>query len=177
MIERNKEIVGLWNADKLSTSQIASKIGVTKNTVIGVIRRARIAGLITREVVVDPAARGKLGGKKKGWRERSKKMAKEPKGSLPKLFIAASKEEAQDTEAVGVSFADLRHDGCRYPTSRFEGEHYFCGEPKRDTRTSYCEKHHTLCWNKKMRMTELELLRLKGMYAKRAWMQSKGNSQ
>lgn len=175
MIERNKEIVRLWNEDKLSASQIGAQLGLTKNTIIGTVKRARAKGLITKGKDRNNAERGKLGHKRKGWRESDRRADKASKGSLPKLFVAVKEE--QSPQAVGVSFMDLAHTGCRYPTSRFDGEHYFCGEPKRDTKTSYCEHHHSLCWHKKKRMTEAEMLKLKSMYAKRVWMQSKEGHQ
>lgn len=168
MSERNKEIIRLWNEEK-SAKEVAVVLGVTKNVVISVITKARDKGLITRAKLPSNRSRGAFG---QAILRNKKRVVEKKATTMPKLFVAD--KEKEDAVAIGVSFLELNHDGCRYPTSRFEGQHYFCGEPKRDTKTSYCETHHALCWHEKKRLTPSEMLKLKTMYAKRAWMQSKG---
>ena len=41
----------------------------------------------------------------------------------------------------GVAFADLQHDHCRWPIGGA-----FCGEVRRDERTSYCDAHHRIAY-------------------------------
>ena len=41
----------------------------------------------------------------------------------------------------GVAFADLQHDHCRWPIGGA-----FCGEVRRDERTSYCAHHHRIAY-------------------------------
>ena len=41
----------------------------------------------------------------------------------------------------GVAFADLQHDHCRWPIGGA-----FCGEARRDERTSYCAHHHRIAY-------------------------------
>lgn len=41
----------------------------------------------------------------------------------------------------GVSFAQLQHDHCRWLTDGL-----YCGEPRRDERTSYCAHHHRIAY-------------------------------
>jgi hypothetical protein len=169
MSERNKEIIRLWNEEK-SAKEVAVVLGVTKNVVISVITKARDKGLITRAKLPSNRSRGEFG---QAIIRNKKRLVEKKATTMPKLFVA----DKEDDAAIGVSFLELDHDGCRYPTSRFEGQHYFCGEPKRDTRTSYCELHHALCWHQKKRLTPAEMLKLKTMYAKRAWMQSTGRDR
>ena len=169
MSERNKEIIRLWNEEK-SAKEVALVLGVTKNVVISVITKAREKGLITRAKLPSNRSRGEFG---QAIIRNKKRLVEKKATTMPKLFVA----DKEDDAAIGVSFLELDHDGCRYPTSRFEGQHYFCGEPKRDTRTSYCELHHALCWHQKKRLTPAEMLKLKTMYAKRAWMQSTGTDR
>ena len=169
MSERNKEIIRLWNEEK-SAKEVALVLGVTKNVVISVITKAREKGLITRAKLPSNRSRGEFG---QAIIRNKKRLVEKKATTMPKLFVA----DKEDDAAIGVSFLELDHDGCRYPTSRFEGQHYFCGEPRRDTRTSYCELHHALCWHQKKRLTPAEMLKLKTMYAKRAWMQSTGSDR
>lgn len=164
MSERNKEIIRLWNEEK-SAKEVALVLGVTKNVVISVITKAREKGLITKAKLPSNRSRGESG---RAIIRNKKRLVEKKATTMPKLFVA----DKEDPVAIGVSFLELNHDGCRYPTSRIEGQHYFCGEPRRDTRTSYCELHHALCWHQKKRLTPAEMLKLKTMHAKRAWMQS-----
>ena len=171
MSERNKEIIRLWNEEK-SAKEVAIIMGVTKNMVISIITRARGKGLITRAKLPSNRSRGAFG---QAIIRNKKRLVEKKATTMPKLFVADKEEE--DGVAIGVPFLELSHNGCRYPTSRFEGQHYFCGEPKRDTKTSYCELHHALCWHQKKRLTPSQMFQLKSMYAKRAWMQSKGDAR
>jgi hypothetical protein len=172
MSERNSEIIRLWNEDK-SASQVAGILGLTRNIVISVITKARSKGLITRPKLASNRLRGAHG---QAILRNQRRNTEKKATSLPKLFVREKKGN-EDAAAVGVPFLELDLNGCRYPTSRFGGQHFFCGEPRRDTRTSYCEQHHALCWYQKKKMTESEMLKLKTMYAKRAWMQSKGSDR
>jgi hypothetical protein len=41
----------------------------------------------------------------------------------------------------------LEHNSCRYPIGELTSpDFHFCKKPRRDTLTSYCAEHHTLCW-------------------------------
>jgi hypothetical protein len=60
MNERNAEIIRLWNAN-ISAQQIGKKLAVTRNTIIGVVTRARALDLITRPMVMSPSQKGRMG--------------------------------------------------------------------------------------------------------------------
>jgi hypothetical protein len=60
MNERNAEIIRLWNAN-ISAQQIGKKLTVTRNTIIGVVTRARELGYITRPMVMSASEKGRMG--------------------------------------------------------------------------------------------------------------------
>ena len=53
MNERNAEIIRLWNLN-ITAQEIGKRLGVTRNTIIGVVTRARVLGHITRPMVMKP---------------------------------------------------------------------------------------------------------------------------
>lgn len=68
--ERNAEIVRLWNLN-VTAQDIGKKLGVTRNTIIGVVTRARALDLITRPMVMSPSQKGRMGNiVKYGFRKR-----------------------------------------------------------------------------------------------------------
>jgi hypothetical protein len=143
MSERNDEIVRLWNLEN-SALTIGKQLGITKNTVIAVVTKSRLKGLITREKLPSNRSRGLRG----QLILRNKKRVVSKPAALPKPVSKNLYPSDEDPVAVGVSFMDLSSTGCKYPTSRFDGQHFFCGEPRRDSKTSYCSAHHSLCWQK-----------------------------
>ena len=60
MDERNAEIVRLWNLN-VTAQDIGKKLGVTRNTIIGVVTRARVLGHITRPMVMSASEKGRMG--------------------------------------------------------------------------------------------------------------------
>jgi hypothetical protein len=145
MIDRNSEIIRLWNDNK-SASEIANCVGVTRNSVIGVVTRARPIGLITRQQELSKAPRGRLGDfRKYGPRKMPRTFHIEFKTE------AAEEHEEQDSSIIGVSIMELETNSCRFPTSRVDDQHYFCGKPKRDHKTSFCAEHHAVVWVKPRR--------------------------
>ena len=169
MADRKSEIIRLWN-ENLGAKEIGIELGVTKNVVIGVVTRARESGdgSITRAkgpsmYTVDLSRRGKRSHKK---RENAPKVRVI---SLPRLFQAPPVEEPRDVNIVGVSLLDLGARSCRYPTSRVEEQHYFCGATTRDYATSYCAEHHAIVWVKKGKTTVRERSLLRHAYLSRQW--------
>ena len=53
------------------------------------------------------------------------------------------------SKVPGIGLMDLEHNSCRFPVSRIEGSHLFCGEARRDPKTSYCSHHHPIVWHKR----------------------------
>ena len=169
MIDRNSEIIRLWNRN-LSASKIAEKLGLTKNIVIGVVTRARDSGsgLITRDKAPG-IYEGGMSGKKVSHKKR---LGADPVKaiSLPKLFQAPLKKEEQDERIIGIPLWDLESHSCRYPTSRVDEQHYFCGEPKRDFATSFCAEHHKIVWIKKTKTNLVERGILRNAYLSKQWL-------
>ena len=143
MIERNEQIIKLWNENK-SATEIAKEVLVTRNTVIGVITRARPLGVITRPMMVEQAKRGRDGSERK--------KQKNPRTVVINRVFPMQIIEEQNPEIIGVSLFEIAHNGCRFPTSRFEDQHYFCGKAKRDSKTSFCSEHHQVVWLKPRRV-------------------------
>jgi hypothetical protein len=168
MNERNAEIIRLWNLE-IPSKDIALRLNITKNTVIGVVTRERDSGsgFITRKKTPGPYQNMKNG--KRSHRKRP--GAEQVKvHTMPKLFLVETKPEKIQTKIVGVSLFDLASNGCRFPTSRVGDQHYFCGEPKRDKATSYCAEHHALSFVKRRKLSPEELQRLQKGYAMKQWL-------
>lgn len=177
MIDRNAEIIRLWNAD-YSAKEIGAHLGITKNVVIGVITRLRDAGsdLITRPKIEDAAECGRHGQNRRRRRSHKKRPGADPVKAitLPRLFQAPPKRERPDLRIVRVSLYDLETRSCRYPTSRVDEQHYFCGNTTKDHTSSYCEKHHSLVWLKRKKMTQEETIKMRARYENKQWL--KGSS-
>jgi hypothetical protein len=76
MNERNIEIINLWN-DNVTAQAIGKKLGVTRNTIIGVVTRARVLGYITRPMVMSASEKGRMGNiVKYGYKRKTKEKAK-----------------------------------------------------------------------------------------------------
>ena len=176
MTDRNSLIIKLWNVDK-SSSQIATQLAITKNIVIGVITRERDSGsgLITRQKLPGPYDCGMRGGK----RTHKKRLGaqKVKVYTMPKLFRVETKPEKKQTKIIGIAFVNLKNNSCKFPTSRVEDQHYFCGAPRRDRNTSYCAEHHTICFVKKRKLTSEELRTLKQGYAMKQWLKGSEAAQ
>ena len=169
MAYRKSDIIRLWN-ENIGAKEIGIELGVTKNVVIGVVTRARQSGdgSITRAkgpsmYTVDLSSRGKRSHKKRENAPKTRVI------SLPRLFQAPPVEEPRDVNIVGVSLLDLGARSCRYPTSRVEDQHYFCGATTRDYATSYCAEHHGIVWVKRPRTTPKERTLLRNAYLSRQW--------
>jgi DNA-binding CsgD family transcriptional regulator len=76
MNERNAEIVRLWNLN-ITAQEIGKRLGVTRNTIIGVVTRARVLGHITRPMVMSASEKGRMGNiVKYGYKRKTKEKAK-----------------------------------------------------------------------------------------------------
>lgn len=49
---------------------------------------------------------------------------------------------------TGVHLTNLEAHHCRFPVDRVDGHTFFCGEPRKNPRSSYCETHHPIVWHK-----------------------------
>ena len=72
MNARNAEIVRLWNLN-ITAQEIGKRLGITRNTIIGVVTRARALGYITRPMVMSSSEKGRMGNLVKyGYRRKKK---------------------------------------------------------------------------------------------------------
>jgi len=169
VMDRNAEIIRLWN-ENLGAREIGIELGVTKNVVIGIVTRARESGngSITRAKGPSCYTTG-LNSKGKRSHKKRENAPKVRVISLPRLFQAPPVEEPRDVNIVGVPLLDLGRRSCRYPTSRVDDQHYFCGETTRDYATSYCADHHKIVWLKRGKTTPKEKALLRHSYLSRQW--------
>lgn len=114
--ETRKKVLRLWQENR-SGSQIAAELGVSRNAVLGVVKRHKDKG---------NALRGPL-----PWANRIQK----PK-PVERLFDYA-------TPPSGVTLMGLRHASCRYIV-REEETAIYCGRDK--TSGPYCADHYALCY-------------------------------
>ena len=167
MSERNNEIVRLWNLE-IPSKDIAAQLGITKNTVIGVVTRERNSGrgLITRKKTPGPYQNMKNGKRAHRKRPGAEKVKVH---TMPKLFQKDPEPILEQNIDGGIPFMSLDHGHCRYPIARKDEQHFFCGQPRRDADTSYCEAHHAMCHMKKKKLSAEDLRQLQKGYAMKQW--------
>jgi len=144
----------LWE-EKLTTSEIGRRLGLTKNAICGLIYRMRKEGILPSPSKNTSAA-GKpqqpVGGKVVPMKPRKKKTAK----TITPLPLFAAIEpppppppppppKVPSVQRDGIPFIDLRNNSCRYVVSGKRAEDFrFCGDPR--TTTAYCADHAALCY-------------------------------
>jgi len=136
----------------LTNPEIRDALGVSRNQVIGVRRRM----YMREKPAGEPPMQQQIV-------EAVEEPAVEPIKTVtlpakvdPSLFVCDEIEidevefEEPPVEAPGVSVAELTSGMCRYPIA-YTDQHYFCGNPRRDVKSSYCDEHHSLIWVKPIR--------------------------
>jgi len=166
MLDRNSEIIRLWNENN-SATYIACELSITRNIVIGVITRARAAGLITKPIVFEFTKRARASARSKPIipKDRKIRSAFYPMNKSENVY-----QDDNGSNENGIALIDLEHNQCRFPTNRFDGQHYFCGAVTRDSRTSYCAEHHAKVFVKKRKLTPAEIVELKKMQSLKQWL-------
>jgi len=112
-------------AQNLSYSEIARKLGITKNAAIGKARRLRISKPPAESVIKQ--------------RKPTPKPKEKPAPKPPAPAPGATMLEGMRF----VPMMELRENDCRYPVDK-EGETVFCGLPK--FKHSFCEAHAAKCY-------------------------------
>lgn len=128
--ERTEELRGLWNSG-FSCVDIAAKLEVTKNSVVG---KANRLGLEKRRDGTLSAKRPVRKREKRQLRPRFKRHS-----DLFSLFETATPLP----DFIGIQFVETDQTTCMYP----EGDGkmmLFCGQPRRDE-SSYCAGHRAIC--------------------------------
>lgn len=125
-------VINLWQEGK-SSGQIAESLNITRNSVMGIIHRAKKEGLVLRT------------GPKTVLIEKNIVKAK-PKPIVEEVaVIEFEKPQLPPKPANGKVLEDLRHGDCRYIISMHDtyGAVY-CSDPIE--RVSYCDAHAKLCY-------------------------------
>ena len=125
-----EEAIAMWNNNK-SSGQIAAHFGVTRNTVIGKMNRARAKGL---NVINKPSP----------FKAKPVPYSKPKVASKSKVTLKIVKDQPMKQ---GLFIYDLESGQCKYSIGESaEGEFLFCG--KAHTNNAYCDEHHALCYKK-----------------------------
>lgn len=112
----------MWDEGK-TASQIGAVVGRTRNSVISLVRRAKLPFRVKKVKV---------------------RAAPKPKPRpAPRVVLPVVKKDSVVKEVLpppeGVSLMELKRDTCRWPT----GDGIYCGGVAQGRR-SYCDAHHAL---------------------------------
>ncbi|MDY6960292.1 MAG: GcrA family cell cycle regulator [Pseudomonadota bacterium] len=134
--ERVASLTKLWT-DGLSASQIATRLGVTRNAVIGKVHRLELPARRTtqRAAVRRPLDRGTRGPRPSGHTAERRRG-----GSLKTLPAPRLRPLPQiEVEPCRIALLDLGEGQCRWPIGDpKEAGFAFCGHP---AHRSYCGRH------------------------------------
>ncbi len=129
-------------AEKLTARQMAERLGVTRNAVIGACSRFGVQ-------LGNPSHVSRCGGRKRADRKRPQRVAGaviapiRARSSAPPVPIKLDLEPVTELPFLCVELIDLKESSCRYP----HGDDHitFCGQA-RDGGSSYCAFHHRVVW-------------------------------
>ena len=123
--EQIERLKALWNDGRLSASQMAQRLGISRGAVLG---KAHRLGLCAKKPVKDTARA---------------KAAPLRRMKIPPPPPPRQDEPLTEPPFVGVALMELPRNGCRYPQGN--GPFKFCGQPVQEG-SSYCEFHRRLCY-------------------------------
>jgi GcrA cell cycle regulator len=151
------EFLRKWWIEGLSGSVIGTRLGVSRNAVIGKVHRLGLAGRITKErqtpdtIIIMMIIQAEID---KKCAERAKAKAAKPLQKEEKVMPEPQQEpDKKELERKGVSLFSLNHNTCKFPLWNFgELGDDFCGKPTYKylrgdeiVKSSYCEHHHKIC--------------------------------
>lgn len=141
--EQDSDLLNRWNVLKQSTRQIGDAFGLTKSAVCGRLQRLRKQGA---DVDVHFERNYVLRRPKKEADDEAPKVEVEPEDEVtppPALRFPY----AESVAALTAQVMEMGPRACRF----IEGDPLkggsFCAEPAKPE-SSYCPKHHKLCWRK-----------------------------
>lgn len=138
-------ILDMWKTG-LTGGQIAKNLGITRNTVMGILGRCRASGKIDYRMGAERiiAIRAKIADK-----EQKRTVVI---GKFIHLAVAGG-DLPSDRPTSGITLMKLKPSSCRYIIGRnADDESLFCGEQR--TESSYCKTHHKLCYTPSTRLKE-----------------------
>ena len=124
-IERLRE---LWNENRLSASQMAKRLGISRGAVLGKAHRLKLQTHV------------------KVRRAPARKEIPPPRRFMPPPPVIPAPPEPAPPEPdfLGLSLLELRASSCRYPHGN-GAPFLFCGQPKQDG-SPYCPHHHAISY-------------------------------
>jgi len=144
------KIIEMWERS-ISGGAIAAELGITRNSVIGVIYRERARGRVFRSHFEkrkpnNPQAKVIINDQPKKKTESKEKKEKNIKIILDKVIDdPIIQEYFADDKSEICSMHDLKSYSCRYPVSADDVVPImFCGRPQ--VRGSYCKEHGAICY-------------------------------
>lgn len=145
--EIREKIIELWQKE-MTGSEISAQLGVSRNSVIGVVYRAKQNGIFLR---------GKNGkelnkreniffNKSKIEKHQNKKPPKEKKKHVEKIIMEKPKIKIEIfTSCEAVDLNGLTYNSCRFIVEEGDCETTkYCG--KKIDRSSYCKDHYAICY-------------------------------
>jgi hypothetical protein len=127
MMSNATKIVELWQQN-LTSYQIAERLGISRNAVLGSIRRQKAKGVALRGRILPP------------------EKAREPE--TPKMAVIQKPKPVERlfdfvAPPAGVTILALRGNSCRFIVGEDETPIY-CGKEK--VRGAYCAAHYAACY-------------------------------
>jgi GcrA cell cycle regulator len=146
-----------------SAGDIATGLGVTRNTIIGKLRRMKIpleSELAQQRRILTLASDKK---------ETTPARPRRPKMFRPKIvklvparvLAPAPAPKLPEVLSPGISLFDIEANQCRYPLADAVplSDFLFCGLPTKDDKCSYCQSHWELCYERISRRNNSENVR------------------
>jgi hypothetical protein len=138
-------IVEMWRSG-LTGGQIARNLGITRNTVMGILGRCRASGKIDYRMGAERiiSVRAKIADNE---RKRVSVVSNF-------LYVAvAGGDLPSNGPTSGITLMKLKPSSCRYIIGRnADDEALFCGEQR--GASSYCKTHHKLCYTPSSKLKE-----------------------
>lgn len=137
--ERKKQLLDLVDKGYVY-SQIAQKMGTSRNSVAGILfRLGDTAGprKVRRRSPLTPSDTPR---KQKPKFFFGHQMSSPTKSEPPTSDIVPTEDLAPPSGSARVHLTDLLHHHCRWPGEMM----WYCGKPRRDDNTSYCAFHYAL---------------------------------
>jgi hypothetical protein len=131
-------VLKMW-AEHKTGGDIAAKLNITRNSVMGLLGRLRSKGIIDYR---DPAS-------KKNATPAEKRLKKLRNPSVPNLRRKKLPPlPPVDEQTRPITLLELKLDSCRFVIndSNKAADFLFCGQPKHTG--SYCKEHHAICYVK-----------------------------